>query len=158
MGKHPRYTRDSPPSPPRLSEFPEESWFEEEDDRVAYEGRLSRMKILPPRYVGEGAIPEEKYPEFWRLIDVQGLRPFLFMHERYSPRFVVAAFTTVSIQDNLNEEGRGEFYFNVSFMGRTYQFPLAHIAGAWGLKNEATTFRGGNNPHDHGISSTRRRL
>ncbi|MED6204254.1 hypothetical protein PIB30_007725 [Stylosanthes scabra] len=117
------------------------------DERAAYEEKLSKLEIFPPRYVGEGVLPKDKYPEFWRLIDAQGLRPFLFWRERYYPRFVAAAFTTASLQDELDEEGHGDFYFNVSYVGRTYQFPLGHIAGAWGLRNKGTTFRGGNNPH-----------
>ncbi|MED6172028.1 hypothetical protein PIB30_046334 [Stylosanthes scabra] len=108
-GRRPRYTANSPPPPPCLSETPEEDWFEEDSERKAYIDRLSRMKILPPRYVGESAIPEVKYPNFWRLIDVQGLRPFLLQHEGYFPRFVAAAFTTVSVEDNLNDEGQGTF-------------------------------------------------
>ncbi|MED6211831.1 hypothetical protein PIB30_077362 [Stylosanthes scabra] len=102
---------------------------------------------LPLKFIGEGAIPEDKYPEFWRLIDVQGLRPFLFMREGYFPCFVAAAFTTVSVDDNLNNEGQGTFYFCVSFMGRTYKSALERIAKAWGLRNAGTTFRGGSNPH-----------
>ncbi|MED6114029.1 hypothetical protein PIB30_076356 [Stylosanthes scabra] len=105
------------------------------------------MMILPPKYVGEGAIPEDKYLEFWQLIDIQGLRPFLLQREGYFPRFVVAAFATVVVEDNLKDEGQGSFYFCVSFMGRTYKFALDCIAEAWGLRNAGTTFRGGSSPH-----------
>ncbi|MED6212554.1 hypothetical protein PIB30_084513 [Stylosanthes scabra] len=158
-----RPARELPPPLPCLSEYAEEDWFEEESEKKAYIDRLSQMKILPSRYVGEGAIPEDKYPEFWRLIDVQGLRPFLLQREgllnidtlccggtfsecKYFPRFVAAAFATVVVEDNLNDEGQGSFYFYVSFMGRTYKFALESIAEAWGLRNAGTTFRGGSNP------------
>ncbi|MED6112468.1 hypothetical protein PIB30_062009 [Stylosanthes scabra] len=107
--RRPRYTANSPPPPPHLSKTPEE-----ESERKAYSDRLSRMKILPPRYF---------------------------------PHFVAAAFTIVSVEDNLNDEGQGTFYFCVSFMGRTYKCALERMAGAWGLRNAGTTFRGGSNPH-----------
>ncbi|MED6206620.1 hypothetical protein PIB30_028610 [Stylosanthes scabra] len=99
-GRRPRYTMNSPPPPPRLSETPEEDWFVEESERKAY-----------------------------------------------FPQFVAAALSTVSIEDNLNDEGQGTFYFGVSFMVRTYKFTLDRMAEAWGLRNEGTTFRRGSNPH-----------
>ncbi|MED6146594.1 hypothetical protein PIB30_035875 [Stylosanthes scabra] len=105
------------------------------------------MHIIPPKYVGDDTIPEDKYPEFWRLIDVQALRQFLLQREGYYPRFVAAAFASVVVDDNLGDEGLGSFFFCVSFMGQTFKFPLARIAEAWGLRNEGTTFRGGSNPH-----------
>ncbi|MED6224756.1 hypothetical protein PIB30_087237 [Stylosanthes scabra] len=77
-----RVDRDAPPPPPRLSQMPVERWFEEDDERVAYDERLSRMEILPPKYIGDRVLPEEKYPDLWRLIDIQGLHPFLYMRER----------------------------------------------------------------------------
>ncbi|MED6108762.1 hypothetical protein PIB30_027172 [Stylosanthes scabra] len=146
-GRRPRYTANSPPPPLRLSETPEEDWSEEESEKKAYIDRLSRMKILPPRYIGEDAIPEGKYPNFWRLIDIQGLRPFLLQREGYFSRFVAAAFATVAVEDNLNDEGQGSLYFCVSFMRQTYKFALERIAEAWGLRNAGTTFCGGRNPH-----------
>ncbi|MED6147805.1 hypothetical protein PIB30_047202 [Stylosanthes scabra] len=118
-------TREMPPPLPFLIEYVEEDWFEEESEKTAYSERLSRMLILPPRYVGDGAIPEDKY----------------------FPRFVAAAFASVAVDDNLNDEGQGSFFFCVSFMGRTFKFPLERIAEAWGLRNAGTTFRGGSNPH-----------
>ncbi|MED6208953.1 hypothetical protein PIB30_049900 [Stylosanthes scabra] len=109
-------TREMPPPLPCLSEYAEEDWFEEDSEKKAYFDRLSRVKILPPKYVGEGAIPEDKYPEFWRLIDVQGLRHFLLQREGllnidtlcccgtfsecgYFSRFVAATFATVIVED-----------------------------------------------------------
>ncbi|MED6170475.1 hypothetical protein PIB30_031355 [Stylosanthes scabra] len=104
-GRRLRHMVNSPPPPPPLSDTPEEDWFEEEYEKQAYFDRLSRMKILPPRYIGDDAIPEDKYPNVWRLIDVQGLRPFLLQREGYFPCFVAAAFASIAVEDNLNEEG-----------------------------------------------------
>ncbi|MED6226007.1 hypothetical protein PIB30_099184 [Stylosanthes scabra] len=140
-------TREMPPSLPCLTKYVEEDWFEKELEKKAYSDRLSRMQIIPPKYVGDGAIPEDRYPEFWRLIDVQGLRQFLLQREGYYPRFVAVAFDSVAVDDNLTGEGQGSFHFCVSFMGQTFKFPLERIAAAWGLRNAGTTFRGGSNPH-----------
>ncbi|MED6112393.1 hypothetical protein PIB30_061308 [Stylosanthes scabra] len=76
-----RTAREIPPPLPCLSNYVEEDWFEEDSEKKAYSERLSRMHIIPPRYVGDGAITEDKYPEFWRLIDVQGLHQFLLQRE-----------------------------------------------------------------------------
>ncbi|MED6188015.1 hypothetical protein PIB30_081912 [Stylosanthes scabra] len=98
-----RLTRVDPnalPMLPRLSQLQEERWFDDDNERLAYDERLSKMEILPPKFIGNGVLPDKKYPEFWRLIDIQGLRPFLYMRERYYPRFVVAAYTTMFIRDN----------------------------------------------------------
>ncbi|MED6177900.1 hypothetical protein PIB30_102489 [Stylosanthes scabra] len=129
--------------PLRLSQLPEERWFDDDNERLTYDERLSKMEILPPKFIGDGVLPDEKYPEFWRLIDIQGLRPFLYMRERYYPYFVAAAF----IRDNLNNDGSGSFVFGFRLEGRNYEFPLTTLANVWGLKNEGVTFKGGNNPH-----------
>ncbi|MED6112578.1 hypothetical protein PIB30_062904 [Stylosanthes scabra] len=121
-----RTAREVPPPLPCLSNYAEEDWFEEDSEKKAYSECLSRMHIILPRYVGDGAIPEDKY----------------------YPRFVAAAFASVVVDDNLGDEGLGSFFFCVSFMGRTFKFPLARIAEAWGLRNEGTTFRGGSNSHN----------
>ncbi|MED6214530.1 hypothetical protein PIB30_103884 [Stylosanthes scabra] len=142
-----RPAKEMPPPLPCLSNYAEEDWFEEESEKKAYSERLSRMHIIPPRYVGDGAIPEDKYPEFWRLIDVQGLRQFLLQREGYYPCFLAVAFASVVVDDKIGEDGQGTFHLCVSFMGRTFNFLLEHIAEAWGLRNAGTTFRGGNNPH-----------
>ncbi|MED6210555.1 hypothetical protein PIB30_065190 [Stylosanthes scabra] len=142
-----RTAKEVPPPLPCLSNYAEEDWFEEDSEKKAYSERLSRMHIIPPRYVGDGAIPEDKYPEFWRLIDVQGLCQFLLLREGYYPRFVAATFASVVVDDKIGEDGQGTFHLCVSFMGRTFNFPLARVAEAWGLRNEGTTFRGGSNPH-----------
>ncbi|MED6145124.1 hypothetical protein PIB30_022122 [Stylosanthes scabra] len=136
-----RPAREMPPPLPCLSNYAEEDWFEEDSEKKAYSERLSRMHIIPPRYVGDGTIPEDKYPKFWRLIDVQGLRQFLLQREGYYPRFVAAAFASVVVDDKIGEDGQGTFHLCVSFMGRTFNFLLERIAEAWGLRNAGTTFR-----------------
>ncbi|MED6115805.1 hypothetical protein PIB30_094258 [Stylosanthes scabra] len=78
-GKWARTDPNTPQPPPRLSQTPVERWFVEDDERTAYDEHLSRMEILLPKYIGDGVLPDEKYPEFWRLIDIQGLRSFLYM-------------------------------------------------------------------------------
>ncbi|MED6116752.1 hypothetical protein PIB30_103140 [Stylosanthes scabra] len=145
-----RRTRVDPnalPMPPRLSQLPEERWFDDDNERLACDERLSKMEILPPSFIGDGVLPDEKYPEFWRLIDIQGLCPFLYMRERYYPRFVAAAYTTMFIRDNLNDDGSGSFVFDFRLGGCNYEFPLTTLANIWDLKNEGVTFKGGNNPH-----------
>ncbi|MED6208752.1 hypothetical protein PIB30_048252 [Stylosanthes scabra] len=133
--------------PRRLSQMPEERWFDDANEKLVYDERLSKMEILPPKFIGDGVLPDEKYPEFWRLIDIQGLRPFLYMRERYYPRFAAAAYTTMFIRDNLNDDGTGDFAFGFRLGGRTYEFSLSNLATVWGLKNEGVTIKGGNNPH-----------
>ncbi|MED6141662.1 hypothetical protein PIB30_105673 [Stylosanthes scabra] len=108
IGKRTRVDPDAPPAPPRLSQMPVESWFEEDDQRTAYQERLSRMEILVPKYLAEDVLPEAEFQEFWRLIDVQGLRQFISMRERYYPRLVAAAYTTMSIFDTLRADGTEE--------------------------------------------------
>ncbi|MED6226084.1 hypothetical protein PIB30_100062 [Stylosanthes scabra] len=132
-GKRARTDPNAPQPPLRLSQTPVERWFAEDDERTAYDERLSRMEILPPNYIGDGVLPDAKYPEFWRLIDIQGLRPFLYMHGRYYPRFVAAAFTTIFIRED-EDEGE-EFALGFRLGGREYKFTLAALATAWGLKD-----------------------
>ncbi|MED6209469.1 hypothetical protein PIB30_055002 [Stylosanthes scabra] len=146
-GRRTRVDPNALPMPPRLSQLPEERWFDDNNEILAYDERLSKMEILPPRFIGDGVIPDEKYPEFWRLIDIQGLRPFLYMRERYYPRFVAVAYTTMFIRDNLNDDGSGNFVFGFRLEGRNYEFPLTTLANVWDLRNEGVTFKGGNNPH-----------
>ncbi|MED6179190.1 hypothetical protein PIB30_114831, partial [Stylosanthes scabra] len=81
-GKRTRVDPDAPPAPPRLSQIPVESWFEEDDQITAYQERLSRMEILVPKYLAEDVLPEAEFQEFWRLIDIQGLRQFISLRER----------------------------------------------------------------------------
>ncbi|MED6214575.1 hypothetical protein PIB30_104296 [Stylosanthes scabra] len=81
-GKRTRVDPNAPPAPPRLSQMPVESWFEEDDQITAYQERLSRMEILVPKYLAEDVLPEAEFQEFWRIIDVQGLRQFISLRER----------------------------------------------------------------------------
>ncbi|MED6227470.1 hypothetical protein PIB30_113897, partial [Stylosanthes scabra] len=62
--------------------MPVESWFEEDDERTAYQERLSRMEILVPKYLVADVLPEAEFQEFWQFIDVQGLRQFIQLRER----------------------------------------------------------------------------
>ncbi|MED6163402.1 hypothetical protein PIB30_079612 [Stylosanthes scabra] len=151
------------PMPPRLSQMPEERWFDDANEKLAYDERLSKMEILPPKFIGDGVLPDEKYLEFWRLIDIQGLRPFLYMHERefyllgLLCLIVLHGWIGISCVlrllafyfnlDNLNDDGTGGFAFGFRLGGRTYEFSLLDLATVWGLKNEGVTFKGGNNPH-----------
>ncbi|MED6224264.1 hypothetical protein PIB30_082376 [Stylosanthes scabra] len=146
-GRRTRMDPNALPMPLRLSQMLVERWFDDENERLVHDERLSRMEILPPKFIGDGVLPDEKYPEFWRLIDIQGLRPFLYMRERYYPHFVTAAYTTMFIWDNLNDEGNRGFVFGFKLGGRSYEFPLSTLATVWGLKDEGVTFKGGNNPH-----------
>ncbi|MED6176184.1 hypothetical protein PIB30_085665 [Stylosanthes scabra] len=81
-GKRTRVDPNAPPAPPRLSQMPVESWFEEDDQITAYQERLSRMEILVPKYLAEDVLPEAEFQEFWRFIDIQGLRQFIPLRER----------------------------------------------------------------------------
>ncbi|MED6164270.1 hypothetical protein PIB30_088063 [Stylosanthes scabra] len=127
-GRRTRMDPNALPMPPCLSQMPEEHWFDDDNERLAYDERLSKMEILPPKFIGDGVLPDAKYPEFWRLIDIEGFRPFLYMRERYYPCFVAAAFTTLFIQDNLNDEGNRGFIFGFRLGGRSYEFPLSTLA------------------------------
>ncbi|MED6177299.1 hypothetical protein PIB30_096905 [Stylosanthes scabra] len=56
-GKRARTDPNAPQPPLRLSQTPVERWFEKDDERTAYDERLSRMEILPPKYIGDGVLP-----------------------------------------------------------------------------------------------------
>ncbi|MED6159895.1 hypothetical protein PIB30_046547 [Stylosanthes scabra] len=105
--------------------MPEERWFDNANEKLVYDERLSKMEILPPKFIGDGVLPDEKY----------------YLH------FVAAAYTTMFMRDNLNDDGTGGFAFGFRLGGRTYEFSLSDLATVWGLKNEGVTFKGGNNPH-----------
>ncbi|MED6226321.1 hypothetical protein PIB30_102519 [Stylosanthes scabra] len=142
--KSARTDPNAPQPPLRLSQTPVEWWFAEDDERTAFDERLSRMEILPPKYIGDGVLLDVQYPEFWRLIDIQGLRPFLYTCGRYYPRFAAAASTTIFIQED--EDEAEEFALGFRLSGREYKFTLATLTIAWGLKDEGDTFKGGNYP------------
>ncbi|MED6150499.1 hypothetical protein PIB30_072874 [Stylosanthes scabra] len=145
-GKRARTDPNAPQPPLRLSQTPVERWFAEDDERTAYDEHLSRMEILPPKYIWDGVLPDEKYPEFWRLIDIQGLRPFLYTPGRYYPHFVAAAFITIFIQEDSDEDEGEGFALGLRLGGREYKFTLAALATSWGLKDEGDTFKGGSYP------------
>ncbi|MED6190097.1 hypothetical protein PIB30_102405, partial [Stylosanthes scabra] len=121
-GKHARTNPNAPQPPLRLSQTPVERWFEEEDELTAFDEHLSKMEILPPKYLGDGVLPDMKY----------------------YPHFVAAASTTIFIQEN-EDEGE-EFALGFRLGGREFKFTLDALAAAWGLRNEGDTFKGGNHP------------
>ncbi|MED6140989.1 hypothetical protein PIB30_098958, partial [Stylosanthes scabra] len=148
-GKHARTDPNVPQPLLRLSQTPVERWFAKDDEISAYDERLSRMEILPPKYIGDGVLPDEKYSEFWKLIDIQGLRPLLYTRGRFSeckyyPHFIAAASTTIFIREN-EDEGE-EFTLGFRLGGRKFKFTLDALAAAWGLRNEGDTFKGRNHP------------
>ncbi|MED6139780.1 hypothetical protein PIB30_087170 [Stylosanthes scabra] len=143
-GKRARTDPNAPQPLLRLSQTPVERWFEEDDEITAYDECLLRIEILPPKYIGDGVLPDEKYSKFWRLIDIQGLRPFLYTRGMYYPRFVAAASTTIFIREN-EDEGE-EFALGFRLGGREFKFTLDALSTAWGLRNEGDTFKGGNYP------------
>ncbi|MED6113797.1 hypothetical protein PIB30_074202 [Stylosanthes scabra] len=125
MSQRARTDPNAPQPPLRLSQTPVEWWFEEEDELTAFDERLSKMEILPPKYIGDGVLPDAKYSEFWRLIDIQGLRPFLFTRGRYYPRFVAAASTTIFSREN-EDEGE-EFTLGFHLGGCEFKFTLLGV-------------------------------
>ncbi|MED6200953.1 hypothetical protein PIB30_090284 [Stylosanthes scabra] len=143
-GKRSKSDPNAPQPPLRLSQTPMEWWFAGDDERAAFDEHLSRMEILPPKYNGDGVLPDAKYLEFWRLIDIHGLRPLLYTREMYYPRFIAAAFTTIFIRED-EDEGE-QFALGFRLGGREYKFTLAALVTAWGLKDEGDTFKGGNYP------------
>ncbi|MED6139686.1 hypothetical protein PIB30_086125 [Stylosanthes scabra] len=147
-----RCTRVDPnalPMLPRLSQFLEERWFDNDNERLAYDERLTKIEILAPKFIGDGVLLDEKYPEFWRLIDIQGLRPFLYMRESFPYPYVVAWL------------GFSEFVGTTRALSQTltppYTFRMVKMmsgtegsfsaSDSEGLKDEGVTFKGGNNPH-----------
>ncbi|MED6160220.1 hypothetical protein PIB30_049312 [Stylosanthes scabra] len=61
----------------------------------------------------------------------------------YYPRFVAAAFTTIFIQEDSDEDEGEGFALGFRHGGRKYKFTLAALATSWGLKDEGDTFKGG---------------
>ncbi|MED6154172.1 hypothetical protein PIB30_109601 [Stylosanthes scabra] len=99
------------------------------------------MEILVPKYLAKDVLPEAEFQEFWRLIDIQGLWQFISLRERYYPRFVAAAYTTVSLFDTLRADGTGDFWFCFKLGGREYILTLQYLADICGLQNEGATFK-----------------
>ncbi|MED6184474.1 hypothetical protein PIB30_047796 [Stylosanthes scabra] len=102
------------------------------------------MPILPPRFLSEGLLPEDKHPEFWELLDHQGLRPLLFTRERYYPRMMAAVATTLRIHDGIyDSEGDGEFRLWFWLAGFKYTLDLGQLSSILGLRNSGVLFKGG---------------
>ncbi|MED6164407.1 hypothetical protein PIB30_089706 [Stylosanthes scabra] len=118
-GKHTRTDLDAPPALPRLTQMSVNSWFEEDDERISYHERLSVMELLVPKHLADNVLPEEEYPEFCDVLCLFGN----FSERRYFPRFVAAAYTTISVHDSLREDGTGEF--------RTGEFRGNNPHGTW---------------------------
>ncbi|MED6199194.1 hypothetical protein PIB30_073662 [Stylosanthes scabra] len=72
-----KLTSAPPKVPTPLSQVPLRRWFTNKDNWEEFQRFFSKM-ILKPRYLSEGLLPEDKHPEFWELLDFQGLRPLLF--------------------------------------------------------------------------------
>ncbi|MED6173148.1 hypothetical protein PIB30_056547 [Stylosanthes scabra] len=121
-GKRARTDPNAPQPPLRLTQTPVERWFEEKNEVTDFDDRLSKMEILTPKYIGDGALPDAKY----------------------YPCFVPAASTTIFIRENENE-GEG-FVLGFRLGGREFKFTLEVLAAAWGLRNGGDTFKGGNYP------------
>ncbi|MED6174600.1 hypothetical protein PIB30_070542 [Stylosanthes scabra] len=104
---------------------------------------FSKLPVLKPKYLSEGLLPEDKYEVFWKLVDQQGLRPLLFMKERYYPRMMRVVATSLWLADKLNDAGEGEFYLRFWIGGVTYTITLEELASLWGLPNDGIRFKGG---------------
>ncbi|MED6175464.1 hypothetical protein PIB30_078635 [Stylosanthes scabra] len=142
-GKRARTDPNAPQPPLHLSQTPVERWFEEEDELTTSDERLSKMEILPPKYIGDRVLPDEKYSEFWRLIDIQGLRHFLYTRGSFPILMHIHVWDFLSAE---NEDEGEEFALGFRLGGRKFKFTLDALAAAWGLRNEGDTFKGGNHP------------
>ncbi|MED6172222.1 hypothetical protein PIB30_048075 [Stylosanthes scabra] len=111
---------------PQLSQLPLRKWFANKELWEDYQSFYSKMPILPPRFLNEGLLLEDKYPEFWELLDHQGLRPLLFTRERYYPRMMAAVATTFRVHD-----------------GFKYTLDLDQLSSILGLRNSGVLFKGG---------------
>ncbi|MED6188438.1 hypothetical protein PIB30_085980 [Stylosanthes scabra] len=130
--------------PPRLSQLPLQKWFANQELWEDYQSIYSKMPILPPRFLSEGLQPEDKYPEFWELLDHQGLRPLLFTRERYYPRMMAVVATTLRIHYGIyDSEGDGEFRLWFWLAGFKYTLDLGQLSSILGLRNKGVLFKGG---------------
>ncbi|MED6165004.1 hypothetical protein PIB30_095578 [Stylosanthes scabra] len=111
--------------PPQLSQLPLRKWLANKELWEDYQSFYSKMPILPPRFLSEGLLPEDKHPKFWELLDHQGLRPLLFTRERYFPCMMAAVATTLRIHDGIyDSEGDGEFRLWFWLAGFKYTLDL----------------------------------
>ncbi|MED6196682.1 hypothetical protein PIB30_049613 [Stylosanthes scabra] len=121
---------DNPPL--SLSRLPLRKWFNSKEILKSYLDIFSKLPILKPKYLSEGLLPEDKYEVFWKLVDQQGLRPLLFMKERYYPRMMRVVATSLWLADKLNDAGEGEFYLRFWIGGVAYTITLEELASLWG--------------------------
>ncbi|MED6223880.1 hypothetical protein PIB30_078443 [Stylosanthes scabra] len=110
------------PMPPRLSQLPEERWFDNDNKKLAYDKRLSKMEILPPKLIGDGVLPDENTRSFG---------------DSLTSKACAHSSTCV----------RG---LSISIYLSDVVFPILMLLLGWdflNLQNEGITFKGGNNPH-----------
>ncbi|MED6165526.1 hypothetical protein PIB30_100368 [Stylosanthes scabra] len=130
--------------PPQLSQLPLRKWFATKEVWEDFQNFYSKMPILPPRFLSEGLLPEDKYPKFWELLDFQGLRPLLFTRERYYPRMMAAISTTFRVHNGIyNKEGDGEFRLRFRLAGFKDTLALDQLSSILGLENSRVLFKGG---------------
>ncbi|MED6160343.1 hypothetical protein PIB30_050589 [Stylosanthes scabra] len=130
--------------PPPISQLPLRKWFTTNEFWKSYLDTFSKLPVLKPRYLPDGLISEDKYEVFWKLVDLQGLRPLLFMKERYYPRMMRVVATTIQQKDSLDDVGNREFYLRFWIAGVTYTITLDKLASVWGLQNDEILYKGGN--------------
>ncbi|MED6107015.1 hypothetical protein PIB30_010154 [Stylosanthes scabra] len=143
-------SRNEPPPP--LSQLPLRKWFSTNEIWKSYLDVFSKLHVLKPRYLSEGLLSEDKYKVFWKLVDQQGLRPLLFMKERYYPRMMAVVATTLRLTDTLDNVGNEEFYLRFWIASVTYTVTLEELASLWGLQNNGLRFKGGSSrprEYDH---------
>ncbi|MED6177623.1 hypothetical protein PIB30_099919 [Stylosanthes scabra] len=128
-------TDPNPPQPPlRLSQTPVELWFEEEDELTDFDECPSKMEILPPKYIGDGVLSDAKYPEFWRLIDIQGLRPFLYTRGSREFKFTHATLAAAWGLRNGGDTFKGGNHPLVSRMSTDHRlllYVLSYVLLPW---------------------------
>ncbi|MED6162330.1 hypothetical protein PIB30_069341, partial [Stylosanthes scabra] len=113
--------------PPQLSQLPLRKWFANKELWEDYQNFYSKMPILPPKFLSEGPLPEDKYPEFW-----------------YYPRMMAAVTTTLRVHDGIyDSEGDGEFRLRFWLAGFKYTLDMDQLSSILGLKNNVFLFRGG---------------
>ncbi|MED6116435.1 hypothetical protein PIB30_100324 [Stylosanthes scabra] len=93
------------------------------------------------RYLIEGLLQKDRYPVFWELLDKQHLREFLFIRESCCPHLIVAAVTTLKIQDSLDRYGHGNFWLAFTLAGVKYTLGLE--ASIWGYRTKGYCLKEG---------------
>ncbi|MED6148235.1 hypothetical protein PIB30_051163 [Stylosanthes scabra] len=101
-------------------------------------------------------LPEDKYPDFWRLLDIQSLRPLLFLKERYEHKDLhpLGYYRVLDIiwvirlvaYDDLDKDDNGEFQLEFQMAGTKYTLSLNEIATVSGLQSDDMLFKGGTDP------------